>query len=114
MTLPMRLSPLDRDVAACERRLVAARGRLSRRRVSFSRALRARIARPDAILAAAGLGAVYGLWTSRPQAADADPLSTAGRAWRLLRRSAVSMATSKLMSVLLGPGDPGVDADGGV
>jgi len=115
---PMRLIRLDRDVIACEQRLAAARGRLSRRRVGFVSALRARIARPDAILAAAGLGVVYGLWVSRPHEQATRTRSTAGIAWRLVRRSvvssAVSMATSRVMSVLFGPGDAGVDPDGGV
>lgn len=57
---------LDREIAGHEQRIESLHRELQYQSRRTGSAFHERIAQPDALMVSAGLGALYGLWTSRP------------------------------------------------
>lgn len=96
-----RLRTSDDEVAAAERRLLATRRELVAQAARTREVMHRRLARPDALASAAGLGALYGLWVSRPAACAADaPRERPGTRTRIpgwLVRMILSMMVTRLV-----------------
>ena len=97
-----QLPTLDDEISTAEHRLVAAKIELGDQAGRTHRAVKHRLSRPDALLMSAGLGALYGLWTTRPAgkrkegSQQRSTRTTAISGW--LVRTALSMMATHLFS----------------